>query len=467
MKRTETKTKTNPARQLPSVGRLLELPAAAALLDRHGHPQTADALRSVLQERRQALLANPALPAGTPESLLEAAAARLEAGTLPRLRPVINATGIILHTGLGRAVLPRAAVDALARLTGPCNVQMDLDTGERSRREACVRELVRTLTGAPDVLVVNNNAGATMLVLRALAAGREVIVSRGELIEIGGEFRLPDIMRESGATMREVGATNKTHLSDYQQALQPGVTGLLFKAHKSNYAIVGFTAEVGIAELAALGRAQQVPAVDDLGCGALVPLERYGLPHEMTVRESLAAGADVVLFSTDKLIGGPQGALIVGRPELLDRMRSHPLYRALRVCKLTLTALEATLRLFLDPARLHLHHPTYTMLARPLAELRGQAEALAARVRAAHPDWTVAVVDEPSYLGGGAVPASSLPSIALSLAAPCGTEALARSLRHAPVPVIPHTRQDAVLVNLRTVLAAEADSLQATLCHTP
>ena len=444
-------------RKLPAVSTLLDSDDGRMMVASHGHDQTTDALRAADDGLRADILAGEEADV-EPAAVLASAQAALAQDEAPRLHPVINATGIILHTGLGRAVLPRAAVDALSRLTGCCNVQMDLETGERVKREACVRDLVRRLTGAEDMLVVNNNAGATMLVLRALAAEREVVVSRGELIEIGGSFRLPDIMSESGATMREVGSTNKTHPRDYENAITPMNTALLLKAHKSNYAIVGFTKEVSIGELAEIGNAHGIPVVDDLGCGALVPLETYDLPHEGTVRESLDAGADVVLFSTDKLIGGPQGGMIVGRKDLIARIRSHPMYRALRVGKMTLTALEATLRLFLAPERLAQTHPTYAMLSKSLPDMERQAGGIAERIRALPVDWRADVTRERSYLGGGSLPASHLDAAAVQLSHPTlGAGALAAALRSGTPSVVAHVADERVLLNMRTISDEEGD----------
>jgi L-seryl-tRNA(Ser) seleniumtransferase len=450
-------------RLIPAVNAVLEDAGSTALADEFGRPMLVEAVRAVVDTLRETALSGNVPPAEalTVGTVIAEARAILESAATPQLRRVVNATGIILHTGLGRAVLPRAAIDALGELWSCSNVQMDLDTGERIRRETAVSETVRQLTGAEDVLLVNNNAGATMLVLRALAKDREVVVSRGELIEIGGSFRLPDIMRESGAIMREVGATNKTHLRDYEAVADTMKTGLLFKAHKSNYQIVGFTKEVGTAELAELGRGLGIPVVDDLGCGALIGLERFGLGHEMTVRESLEAGADIALFSTDKLIGGPQGGMIVGRADLLGRIRKDPLYRALRVGKMTLTALEATLKLFLDPAKLPERHPTYFMLDRTIDALREQASAV---ISAIGEGCTADVVDEPSYLGGGSLPGSSIPSIAIRLSsAGLATDALALAMRRHATPVIPHVRESTVLLNMRTVLPDEVNAVIAAI----
>lgn len=452
-KRRSGKKSANPMRSLPAVDAILRSPAAAILIREHGRPMVAGAVRSAIAGIRDAMASgNQPAPADvSPAAVLDAASAAIGREKQPNLRRVVNATGIILHTGLGRAVLPRSVRDALPGLMGCCNLQLNLETGKRGRREECLRDLVRRLTGAEETLLVNNCAAATFLMLRALARDREVIVSRGELIEIGGSFRLPDIMTESGAILREVGTTNKTHEKDYENAVGPN-TALILKAHKSNYSIVGFTKEVGIGAIAAIGRKHGVPVVDDLGCGALVGLERYGLPHEPTVRESLEAGADIVLFSTDKLIGGPQGGMLAGRKELLDRVKAHPLYRTFRVCKLTLSAVEATLRLFLDPDRLAETNPTYAMMAEPLDAVRKKALRLRDLLSAARPDWKLEVVDTPAYLGGGALPMTEISSCAVSISAGGrSTEETASELRHAAVPIVPRISDDAVLLDMRTV----------------
>jgi L-seryl-tRNA(Ser) seleniumtransferase len=445
-------------RLLPAVETVLGTARAVSLAEAHGRQAVADAVRRAISDARGRISAGtePGPADCSPECLAGQAEALLLRGQQPALRRAVNATGIILHTGLGRAPMPAAAAEALANAAGCCNVQVSLESGERSRREEAIRELVGDLTGAEEAVLVNNNAGATLLALTALCRGKEAVVSRGELIEIGGEFRLPDIMAQSGAVMREVGTTNKTHVRDYEGAAGPA-TGLLLKVHRSNYSIVGFTKEIGIGEIAEVGRRHGIPVVDDLGCGALVDLEPYGLPHEVTMRESLAAGADIALASTDKLIGGPQGGLIVGRKDLLERVRSHPLYRSLRVCKLTLAALEATLRLFRRPDRLPETHPVYAMLARKPAELEAQAAELAAALAARRPGWSVSARPDTARLGGGAVPEAELPTFVVAVVAPGITaNDLARRFRLAPVPVVPRIREDAVLLDMRTVRPAEA-----------
>lgn len=453
------------ARRIPRVDRLLADPAGAPLVAAFGRPRAADAVRRALAALRARLRAGASPPSEefTPAAVWRAARADLEAAARPRLRRVLNATGILLHTGLGRARMPDAARHALDDCYGYCNLQIDLAGGERGRREEAVLETVRELTGAEDALVVNNNAAATLLMLRALAAGREVIVSRGELIEIGGSFRLPDIMRESGALLREVGTTNKTHRRDYEQALSPQ-TGMLLKVHPSNYRMVGFTAAVPVAELAELGRRHGVPVVDDLGGGALVDLATFGLPSEPTVAASLRAGADLALCSTDKLIGGPQGGLLAGRAAVIGALRSHPLYRAMRVGKLTLAALEATLKLFRRPEELARAHPLYRMLARTPAELKRQALRVRAALRKDRPDWQVGVAAAEAFLGGGALPGRPLPTWVVTLRDPARPPAeLARALRGGALPVIPRVQHDAVCLDMRSVGPEEVRALRDAL----
>ncbi|MBU1909682.1 MAG: L-seryl-tRNA(Sec) selenium transferase [Verrucomicrobia bacterium] len=340
---------------------------------------------------------------------------------------------------------------------------MDLETGERSRREATILDLCRRVTGAEDVAVVNNNAAATLLVLAALARGREAVVSRGELIEIGGSFRLPDIMAESGAVMREVGTTNKTHLRDYENAIGPN-TGLLLKVHPSNYRVAGFVAEASLREIADLGHRRSVPVIFDLGSGNLMDLRKYGLEGEPTVQDGFRDGADLVLFSTDKLIGGPQGGIIAGRTDLVTVVRQHSLYRAFRVDKLRLAALEAALRLFLEPEFLEERHPTLFMLARRPDELRQAAENLRDEIARRQPAWRATVVEDESRLGGGALPTSPLPTFAVALQTDGRTaEELARALRRADPPVIGRIHENAVRLDVRTIRPGEMNDVLSAI----
>jgi len=448
-------------RRLPSVSRLLETVEAKRLVEQYGHTEVVALIQASIDcSRNQLLNGKEEGVALTPEGILKEVEEGLKRQDDPRLKPAINATGILLHTGLGRAMMPEKARQAVASVAGCCNLQMDLSDGARLHREHVIKELICSLTGAEDVLLVNNNAGATMLALRALATGKEVVVSRGELIEIGGAFRLPDIMAESGCLMREVGTTNKTHVRDYERAITPE-TALLLKVHKSNYDIVGFTHEVKIDELAECAHARGLLALDDLGCGAMIGLEQFGLAHEMTIAESLSAGADIVLSSTDKLIGGPQGGLILGKASVIDRIRKHPLYRALRVCKLTLAALEATLRLFKHSAKLTQEHPIYFMLARSPEELRQQAEALAPRLRTLLRVVGVTVVPHEAFLGGGSLPGQTLPSYAVRIDAD-DAATFARRLREAKMPVVSRVHEGAVYLDMRTLFPSECDQVVET-----
>ena len=463
-------------RALPSLDALLSSADAAPLLAAHGREAVVAAGRAVLDDMRAGIAAtaagaNPApAPALAPDALsLPALAARvgarLSARLAPSLAPAINATGVIMHSGLGRAVLPPAAVEALGAVAaGYSTLALDLDSGKRVPRDRHVEGLLRDLTGAEAATVANNNAAATVLILNTLARGKEVVVSRGQLVEIGGSFRMPDVMATSGAVLREVGTTNKTHLRDYEAALS-SATGAILRVHHSNYRIVGFAEEPPVEDLVALGRSRGVPVVDDLGSGALVDLAPYGLAAEPLVRDSLRAGADIVCFSGDKLIGGPQCGIIAGRAEWVQRIRKDPLARAFRCGKLTLAALEATLKLFLDPATLAERHPVYRMFALTPAELARRAETLAAALRAALPaSVSVAVVDAGSQVGSGAVPVETLPSKALSVrAAGLSAEDLAHRLRRGSPPVFSRVHRDAVLFDLRTVQPGQEAALRTAL----
>ncbi|MBE7558355.1 L-seryl-tRNA(Sec) selenium transferase [bacterium] len=360
---------------LPAVDRVLRAMEARPEASSYAPARRADAARAVLARLRAAL---PAVVPGVEEVAAEALAL-LAAEAAAGLSRAVNGTGIVLHTGLGRAVLAPEAVAAVAALDGCCTLQIDLETGARGRRDAVIAHLLATLTGCEAATVVNNNAAATLLVLAALCAGRQVVVSRGQLIEIGGSFRLPDVIQASGARMVEVGTTNKTHLRDYERALTPDTAALLH-VHPSNYRIIGFSQSVSLAEPASLKEGRELILIDDLGCGALVDLARVGLPHEPTVQESLAGGADVALFSGDKLIGGPQCGIIVGKRTCIEKIRKHPLARALRVGKFTVAALEATLKLFLNPETAWRRVPTLRMLALTVDELVARATALADRL---------------------------------------------------------------------------------------
>lgn len=380
------------------------------------------------------------------------------------LRRAINATGVVLHTGLGRAPLSPAAADALAQVAaGYSNVQADVGSGERMPREVHVEGLLRELTGAEAAAVVNNNAAATVLVLNTLAAGKEVLISRGEMVEIGGAFRLPDIVRLSGCRLVEVGCTNRTHLRDYRRAITPD-TALLLPVHQSNYRITGFTAAPHLADLVALAREHGIACAHDLGSGALQDLAAFGLPHEPTVQESLAAGVEVVFFSGDKLLGGPQCGIILGKRAVIEAMRANPYYRTFRVDKLILAALEATLRLFVEEETVREQHCVTHLLTRSEAEVQQQAEELAARLQSL--PLSATVVSAGSEVGGGSLAGEQLPSWAVRLTSPTvSAEELAARLRRSDPPIFTRVHADAVLLDLRTVLAGEAEALVEALRH--
>jgi L-seryl-tRNA(Ser) seleniumtransferase len=445
------------AKDLPSVDRLIRLPASAALLAEHGHTLLAAQARALLDELRARALAGTLDGAAVQPAALQAAlAARLQARLAPRLRRVLNLTGTVIHTNLGRALLADAALQhLLAMMAGPNNLEYDLAGGGRGDRDSVVEELLCTLTGAEAATVVNNNAAAVLLTIAALARGKEVIVSRGELVEIGGAFRMPDVMASAGAALVEVGTTNRTHPADYERAIGER-TALLMKVHTSNYAVQGFTSAVDEAEIARIAHARGLPMATDLGSGALVDLAAYGLPHEPTPQEKIAAGCDVVSFSGDKLLGGPQAGLIVGTREAVGRIRKFPMKRALRISKLPLAALEATLRLYLRPERLAQDLPTLRLLTRPAAAIRALAEQLQGAVAdALLPRYAVSVVDLLGQIGSGSLPVDRLPSAGLAIAplqkkgAGRALDELAAALRALPLPVIGRIADDRLLLDLR------------------
>ena len=452
-------------RRLPPVNDVLAARAPAEVAYA-SHEEWVEETRLALAEVRAKVLSGEIGPVGferavAPASVLAAARKRIARRRDPGLVRVVNATGVVLHTNLGRAPMPPAALEALAEHgAGYQLLAADRETGERAPRERHLEALLRRLTGAEAVTVVNNNAAATMIVLAAMAAGKEVVVSRGQLVEIGGAYRIPDVMAMSGARLREVGTTNRTHLRDYEKAIGPD-TALLLRVHTSNYRVVGFQGEVPLEDLVALGRAHGVAVADDLGSGALVSLSGQGLPlDEPLVRTSLGAGADLVTASGDKLIGGPQMGLVLGRADAVARVRAHPLYRAVRCDKLTLVAMEATLRLFLHPERLAQTHPTYAALTAKPEALRARAEALAPRVRAVAPGWRVEVVPCADAVGAGSLPTVELAGFALRVEAP-GVEGglLARKLRASSPPVFSTVEDGAVHLHVRTVLADEDERL--------
>ena len=442
---------------LPSVDRLLNTGVLLRAQERHGRERVTAAVREHLTALRTTAHANP--QAGMPgvEAIAASIEASLDAFAQSSLRKVVNLTGTVLHTNLGRAVLPQAAIAALVEVAShPCNLEYDLDDGGRGERDAHVESLVAALTGAEASLVVNNNAAAVFLVLNTLAQRREVIVSRGELVEIGGQFRIPDIMSRSGAILREVGATNRTHLPDYANAIVPR-TALLLKVHTSNYEVRGFTSSVAVEEVAALAREKTLPLVVDLGSGTLLDMRQWGLPHEPTVRESLAAGADLVTFSGDKLLGGPQCGVVAGRRDLVERLRKNPLKRALRVDKLVLASLEQVLRLYLDPERVVETLPTLRWLVRSTDAIRVVARRLADMLAGPLKNgFEVTVVDCTSQIGSGALPVDLLPSAGVRIGSTRArrerdrhVQAVQRALRELPVPILGRLEDHALLLDCR------------------
>jgi len=437
-------------RQLPSVDRLLAAVQERDALRGTGRTVLLRAVREVLEERRQALRAGLAHTVDILD-LVEAVELRVRVENRPSLQRVLNATGVLLHTNLGRAPLAEEAQEAVLRAAGSCNLELDLGSGSRGSRLDHVVGLLQRITGAESAVVVNNNAAAVLLALSALAAGREVVVARSEQVEIGGSFRMPDVMRAAGVRLVEVGTTNRVRLSDYESAVGPD-TALILKVHRSNFRLVGFVSDVSPRELVALGRAAAVPVVYDLGSGALVDLRDRGLPYEPTVQEAVRDGCDLVLFSGDKLLGGPQAGVGVGREALVHRMRTHPLYRAVRADKLDLAALEATLRLYLDPETAWKRVPVLRMLSAGEEELRARAEGLARSLSDRGLLHAQAVRSE-AEAGGGSLPGTALPSWAVRLKAEgMSADEVASRLRSATPPVLARIQDGAVLLDLRSVL---------------
>lgn len=472
---TSSATSSRALRGLPSVDTLLHGACAARLAAEHGQAIVVRHARELLEEMRQRLRAGE--PVGECAGLDEQIARRVTQSLASSMKPVLNLSGTVIHTNLGRSLLADEAVARLTTLMAyPTNLEYDLETGSRGERDSIVEHLLCRLTGAEAATVVNNNAAAVLLTLFALGRGREVIVSRGELVEIGGAFRMPDVMESAGVRLVEVGTTNRTHLHDYEQAIHER-TALLMKVHTSNYVVKGFTSSVSEEELAPLAHAKGLPLVCDLGSGSLVDLGAYGLPREPMPQQMISAGCDVVTFSGDKLLGGPQAGLIVGSRQAITKIRNCPLKRPLRVGKLSLAALEATLQLYLRPERVIRDLPTLRLLMRPKAEIRACAATLQAAVAdAVAPGFAVVLVDTDSQIGSGALPEARVPSAGLALA-PAGVKkketgsalnGLANALRTLPKPVIGRMDDDRLILDFRCLerpdeLAAQLPQLKQAL----
>ena len=447
----------NELRNLPGVDTLLKMEAAQSLIDRYGQRLMVEATRSWLETVRRQILSGS--PAPAEQDVVMGIAGVLELWGRPTLRPVINATGVVIHTNLGRAPLCAEALQAIQEVAeGYSNLEYDLEAGERGSRYAHTEELLCRLTGAAGALVVNNNAAAVLLVLIVLAQGREVVISRGQLVEIGGGFRIPDVMRQSGARLVEVGTTNRTHLSDYQEALGPD-TAMLMLAHQSNFRTSGFVSQVSAQELVELGRARQVLVYEDLGSGTLLDTAAYGFSHEPTVQEAVSAGVDLLSFSGDKLLGGPQAGILVGKADLIDRLRHFPLTRALRVDKMTLAGLQATLLHYLkgDAERAI---PVWRMLAVSQEELGRRARRWVHKLKVAGVE--ARVTNGLSAAGGGSLPGETVPTRLVAIAAD-SPDALARRLRAGDPPVIARIEDDLLCLDPRTVLPEQEDALLSAI----
>jgi len=457
--------------RLPSVDAFLRNEKASSLIIEYGRSEFVRAVRGELEEIRKNIVNRGAESSLSEEessvtSLFSKIEHRLKQRFFPSLRKAVNATGVILHTGLGRAVLAEAAIKAIIdNIEGYCTLATDLETGRRGHRDIHLSDILCAVTGAEASTVVNNNAAATVLIFNTLAKGREVIVSRGQLVEIGGSFRMPEVMETSGAIMREVGTTNKTHLKDYAGAINEN-TGAILRVHHSNFRIMGFFEEPEIEELVELGQANNIPVIDDLGSGALIDLAGFGLETEPLVQKSIQAGVDVSCFSGDKLIGGPQSGVIVGKAAIIEKIRKNPLSRTFRVDKMTIAGMEATLKLFLNPETIKEKHPSYRMFALSAVELGKRASKVVKEILAQIPAETadISVIDGRSQVGSGSVPVDTLPTKLLSvIPSHFSSEELARKLRHYSPAVFPRVQKNAVLFDFRTIQPDEDNLIKTAL----
>jgi L-seryl-tRNA(Ser) seleniumtransferase len=446
---------TNLLREIPSVDRLLKHGRCEALLARYNRDYVTQKCREVLDQLRAEIRTDKSFSSGdiADEAVIKRLEATIRADSVPGHVRVVNATGTILHTNLGRALLPPEAIDAMTAVAGyPVNLEYDLAAGKRGRREEMIQQLLVELTAAEAATVVNNNAAAVLLGLNTFAQGKEVIVSRGELIEIGGAFRIPEVMAKSGAILKEVGSTNRTHPADYENAIGDK-TALLLKVHTSNYKVVGFTSEVTLDELVAIGKKHNIPVMEDLGSGALIDLSRYGLPKEPIVSERIRAGADMVTFSGDKILGGPQAGLMVGSREWVARINKNHLQRALRCGKLTLAALEATLRLYRQSPDITQAIPTLRAFTRPVDEIREFGATVLPKLQAAlgH-GFRLRLEDSTSQIGSGALPMEELPTVVIAIEHPeLSAATIAKKFRDANPPIIGRIKEDRFLLDLRTI----------------
>ena len=445
-------------RTLPSVSAILEMTGVRPLLAQAPRSVVVEAARDVVNNARRDPHARPRDEQEWSAAVSEAVARALQ----PSLRPILNGTGVVLHTNLGRAPLAAAALAAIERVArGYTNLEYDIASGERGSRYVHCAALLREITGAEDAIVVNNCAASLVLALNTLADGRDAIISRGELVEIGGSFRVPEIMRKSGARLVEIGTTNRTHVDDYRRALDGTAAGAILKVHRSNFALEGFVAEARVAELAPLAAEHDVPIVHDLGSGLLIPLDAHGLTGEPTAREALDAGASLVTMSGDKLLGGPQAGIIVGRRALIEALRRNPLARSYRVDKLTLAALEATLALYREPARARREIPVLAMLTTAVDALRARATSLVGQLGTAAASYDVRIIDSEASVGGGAFPTARIPSVALSIGRDAA--ALEEQLRLGDPGIVTRVAEQRVLVDMRTILPHEDELLARTL----
>ncbi len=454
----------NLLRMLPGVDHALEICSTRPFFKDVPKTVLVKAIRSVLEKLRAEILETAGKIAAenlSDANITEAIMTTVSRAMMPNLTPLVNATGVVVHTNLGRSLLPETVIENVAVTAGRySNLEYDLEAGKRGSRHAIVEELLCEISGAQAAMAVNNNAGAVLLCLETLARGREVVVSRGELVEIGGSFRVPDVMAKSGGILKEVGTTNRTHLTDYENAIGTD-TALLLKVHRSNYSVIGFTAEVGLQQLVELGARHSIPVMEDLGSGTFIDFSKYGLAKEPTVQESVAAGTDIVTFSGDKLLGGPQAGIIVGRRSIVDRIKHNPLARALRLDKMTLAALESTLRLYRDEEKAVDMIPTLRMLTMKTSDLENRADELAGDLQQLDQGRVkITIIDRSSRAGGGALPLLELPSKCLGIQIEgMSPNALERSLRQNKPPIIGRIENDVYIIDPRTLMDADLPAI--------